>query len=298
MVDHCDNKTFPALGLQWWDGGQQEKAVIGEVDDSGENGKKRKSAEQIAQPAALEFEVTHDKDYGLKTFLYLLSAVSKGDKQQWLINRSLMDAFVFAFQKAGIEIKPDQNLTVLDVGCGYCQEALVINGFFGDKLMGDTSPTVKVIGIDISEKTIKEAIKANTVKGSSTSLSKVPDYLLLKQADATELDRYDFIPEKVDVITIRHQQISKSEETWTKIFQQALNKVKDGGVVVLTSYTGFEHTMMLEAMQSIGAEVVFSGENPGKSILTENSRMRSELIAASNSHVAVVRKKPNPELNV
>jgi hypothetical protein len=46
-----------------------------------------------------------------------------------------MDAFVFAFQKAGIEIKPDQNLTVLDLGCGHCQEALVINGFFGDKSM-------------------------------------------------------------------------------------------------------------------------------------------------------------------
>jgi SAM-dependent methyltransferase len=295
MVDHCANKTFLALGLQWWDGGQQEKAVIGEVDDSGENGKKRKSAEQIAQPAALEFKVTHDKDYGLKTFL---SAVRKGAKQRWLINRSLMDAFVFAFQKAGIEIKPDQNLTVLDLGCGYCQEALVINGFFGDKLMGDTSPTVKVIGIDISEKTIKEAIKANTVKGSSTSPSKVPDYLLLKQADATKLDQYDFIPEKVDVITIRHQHISGNEETWTKIFQQALNKVKDGGVVVLTSYIGFEHSMMLEAMRSIGAEIVFSGENLGKVILEKDSRMRSELIPATNSHVAIVRKKPNPELNV
>jgi hypothetical protein len=159
---------------------------------------------------------------------------------------------------------------------------------------GYTSPTVKVIGIDISEKEIKEAIKANTVKGSSTSPSKVPDYLLLKQADATELDQYDFIPEKVDVITIRHQQISASEETWTKIFQQALNKVKDDGVVVLTSCTESEHSRMLKAMQSIGAEIVFSGENPGRFVI--EPRLGSHI--ASNSHVAIARKKPNPQLNI
>jgi tRNA G10 N-methylase Trm11 len=161
--------------------------------------------------------------------------------------------------------------------------------------MGSSSPTTKIIGIDISETKIEEAIKVNTRMASASPLSfKVPDYLLLKQADATELDQYDFIPEKVDAITIRHQQISESEETWTQIFQQALNKVKDDGVVVLTSYTGFEHSMMLEAMQSIGAEVVFSGKNPGRFLI--DPKIGSEL--ASNSHVAIVRKKPNPELNV
>jgi hypothetical protein len=68
-----------------------------------------------------------------------------------------------------------------------------------------------------------------------------------------------------------------------RIFEQSLHRLKDDGVLVLTSYFDREHELALQAFRSLGAEVVITERNaesrelgtPGKSV---------------DRHVAVLRK--------
>src|SRR3972149_7852006 len=49
------------------------------------------------------------------------------------------------------------NARILDLGCGECDEALVLSGYFGNQPDCFDSEEVLVVGIDIDEKSIERA---------------------------------------------------------------------------------------------------------------------------------------------
>lgn len=146
----------------------------------------------------------------------------------------------------------------MDLACGRCNEASVLSAFFGGNNFGFASNKVKVIGVD----TDKQEIERARVNYNISQVDELRENFEFINGDATELDRYPLIPEQVDVVVIRHQQISEDVEKWTKILQQALERVRLEGIVVATSYSDDEHGMLLKTLEKLPCQVVVNQRNP------------------------------------
>ena len=83
---------------------------------------------------------------------------------------------------------------------------------------------------------------------------------------------------------MRHQNFWNGDMTWTKIYDEALHRLDENGLFVITSYFDREHKLALDAIQSLGAQLVCSERNP-------HSRQLGDAPNKSvDRHVAVFRK--------
>lgn len=178
--------------------------------------------------------------------------------------RLFWDMLVTTVAKAGYEPPQDKQTQVLDLACGRCGEGIVLSAFFGGNDFGSPSDRVKVTGVDVSQKDIDRAIKDNEKPNFSKSITTyyLPPNFEFIVGDATDLSKYPQVPQKADVVVIRHQQISDNEQLWTKIFRQALERVTSEGIVLITSFSDVEHEMALQALQKLPCDVVITQTNP------------------------------------
>ena len=92
--------------------------------------------------------------------------------------------------------------------------------------------------------------------------------------DAINLAGYGQIPSQFNVIFIRHQNLWHDRSTWQRIYDFALSRLTDDGILVITSYFDREHFLALELIKMLGGNVLVSERNhlsrelsyPGKSI--------------------------------
>jgi hypothetical protein len=199
-------------------------------------------------------------------------------------SEALAKALRHAFTQADIKI-PTQ-AKILDLACGPCSEASTLINFFGGSKNG-----TQLTGVDVME---PEIIIANEMNRDNPNTN-------FLQGDATNLNLINGVPEKVDIVSIRHQFVSSDPDVWEGIFQQGLDRLKNDGTMVLTSYTRYEHKEMLELMQRLGAKVVYSGENPGRKEIPINNHEDRKVLGidgvelkdgerAHYSHVAIIKK--------
>jgi len=170
--------------------------------------------------------------------------------------------------KSDYQPPQDRQTQILDVGCGKCEEGIVLSAYFGGGEFGSASDHTKVVGIDIKKEDIERAISGHKVPDFSEQITKyvLPSNFEFVHGDATKLDQYPQIPDQVDVVVIRHQQISDDEEIWTKIFQESLKKLSPNGIMILTSFSDIEHQMLMEKLKELEVEVIVDEKNPyGKS---------------------------------
>ncbi len=164
------------------------------------------------------------------------------------------------------DYQPPQNrqTLILDVGCGRCEEGIVLSAYFGGGEYGFPSENVKLIGIDIKKEDIEKAIFSHQRPDFSEQVTKyvLPPNFEFIHGDATKLDQYPQIPDQVDVIVIRHQQISANEKVWMEIFQKSLEKLSPNGIMILTSFSDIEHKMLMEKLKELDVEVVVNERNP------------------------------------
>jgi len=212
--------------------------------------------------------------------------------------RRFWNMLVATVTRSGYKPPQGRQTTILNLGCGRCEEGLVLSAFFGGEDFGNSSENVKLIGVDIKQKNIESAIRLYSLPDFSEKVTKHalrPNYEFIV-GDATNLDRYQQIPKEVDVVVIRHQQIANNEQTWVKIFQQAIQRVSKDGIIIITSYSDSEHELLIEALQKLDCEIVINQSNPYAKLLSHKEISHKKISLDRN--IAIIRKKNLPPSGV
>ncbi len=165
--------------------------------------------------------------------------------------------------KTGYTPPQDRQTTILDLGCGRCDEGLVLSAYFGGNNFGSDSNKVKLVGVDINQEEINKAISSNEKPDFSEEKTKyaLPPNYEFYCADATNLDSYPQVPQQADVVVIRHEQISADQDIWTRIFQTARDRVNPEGIILITSFSDIEHETALKALAQLDCGVVVNERN-------------------------------------
>lgn len=168
------------------------------------------------------------------------------------------------------------HLSLLNLACGRADETGVLA-----KLLAEKSKSAHIQGLDIRAPEIdqansrwKEELREQGNKSTSDFIVHRGDRLRDLQDVGTQ-----------DIAFLRHQNYWNDKPVWTQIFDQALEKLDEDGLLVITSYFDREHELATKALEQLGAIQVGSIINP-------NSRSLSDAPGKSvDKHLAVFRKK-------
>ncbi len=137
---------------------------------------------------------------------------------------------------------------ILNLGCGLCQEAIVLSGYFGGKPFGFDSKDVFLVGIDKNEKRIEDARKSYSfIKLAKGKVKYIPskNYQFI-QGDATRLR--ELVDGEFDIVVARHPNLIDQKDVWIMIFEEANMMTKDKGLFIGSSFTDFEHAYLRECI--------------------------------------------------
>ncbi len=168
-------------------------------------------------------------------------------------------------------------LNLLNLACGYCEEGAVLSASWGRG-----GRRVRQFAMDLRHAEIDKARRryaATERMFEAAGITKIrrrdegSDVEFIAD-DATSLVGYGEIPEHYDVVFIRHQNLWHDRAIWQRIYEFALARIADNGLLLITSYFDREHLLALELLKSLGGEILASERNwssrdlsyPGKSI--------------------------------
>lgn len=173
--------------------------------------------------------------------------------------RAYWNTLVSYVPRSGFRPPRNGKLTVLDLGCGTANYAVVLKSYFeGNKrYLDDSGRKVRYIGVDIEPKFLNVAREI---------FRNDPGYHFI-QGDARYLDRYPGIPGKVEVVILRHPgpflPFLEGSEVWPEIFEAAVNKVKKNGFLLFTCYAESEKEELLKILGRLPRyQVVLAEKNP------------------------------------
>jgi len=180
-------------------------------------------------------------------------------------------------KKSGVQIPrqpsdPSDGMQLLNLACGRADETEVLADVFGSK-----SDSIHLTGVDIRTREIGEA-KERWKKLPNKANA---DFLV---QDASQLGHLKQLGSAFDIAFMRHQNFWNGDTTWTKIYDEALHRLDDDGLLVITSYFDHEHRLALDAIQGLGAELVCSERNSDSRIITDAPNK------SVDRHLAIFRK--------
>ena len=166
----------------------------------------------------------------------------------------------------------ERSLRVLNLACGRADESGVLSN-----ILRPFSSSLQVIGVDIRDRELDVA-KSRWKSNSEVSFT-------FLHHDATKLSEIGALSEPFDIAFIRHQNYWNGDLTWKRIYDSALHRLKDDGLLIITSYFDREHLLALQAIQQLGATLLTTVRNP-------NSRILQDVPNKSvDRHVAVLQVK-------
>ena len=166
-----------------------------------------------------------------------------------------------------------EHLSLLNLACGRGDETGVLA-----KLLAEKSKSVQLQGLDIRAAEIDQA-NSRWKKQLGKNVS--ADFITHRGDQLRELSEVG----TPDIAFLRHQNYWNDKPVWTKIFDQALERLDEDGLLVITSYFDKEHELATKALQNLGAIQIGSIINP-------NTRALSDAPGKSvDKHLAVFRKK-------
>ena len=174
----------------------------------------------------------------------------------------------------GPHLLEKDHLSLLNLACGRGDETGVLA-----KLLSEKSSSAHLQGLDIRAAEIGQANsrwkkELAEKKASVDFITHRGDRLL----DLAEIGT-------PDIAFLRHQNYWNDKPVWTRIFDQALERLHQDGLLVITSYFDKEHELATAALENLGAIQVGSIINP-------NSRALSDAPGKSvDKHLAVFKKK-------
>lgn len=169
-----------------------------------------------------------------------------------------------------------EHLSLLNLACGRGDETGVLA-----KILAGKSKSAHLQGLDIRAAEIDQA-NSRWKKALEENKKVTADFITHRGDQLRELSEVG----NPDIAFLRHQNFWNDKPVWSKIFDQALDRLDDDGLLVITSYFDKEHELATEALENLGAIQVGSIVNP-------NSRALSDAPGKSvDKHLAVFRKKP------
>ena len=135
------------------------------------------------------------------------------------------------------------HLSLLNLACGRGDETGVLA-----KLLSEKSKSAHLQGLDIRAAEIDQANsrwktelqKAEEQTTSADFITHRGDRLL----DLAEIGT-------PDIAFLRHQNYWNDKPVWTQIFDQALERLNEDGLLVITSYFDKEHELATEALENL-----------------------------------------------
>ncbi|MEO5712278.1 MAG: class I SAM-dependent methyltransferase [Luteolibacter sp.] len=135
-------------------------------------------------------------------------------------------------------------LAVLNLACGRADETGALAAALAPAQIG------AYLGIDLRPYAIAEAARRWTLPGG---------IIEFRCGDAAAIDR---LVSQVDLIFIRHQNYWDDPSVWDRLLENALKALKPDGLLVCTSYFDREHELLLAALKTRGAEVLWNVRSP------------------------------------
>lgn len=131
--------------------------------------------------------------------------------------------------------------SILNLACGRADET----GALLDTLSEDTSGG-EYLGLDLRQAEIHEARRrwGDCWRPYGTVEFRVADVSISHQLPGEK--RYDFI-------FLRHQNYWDAPAIWDQIYRHALARLKQGGLLMFTSYFDREHELAIAAVKTLGA---------------------------------------------
>ena len=167
---------------------------------------------------------------------------------------------------------PEKPVQLLNLACGRADETSVLADVFGHGPEG-----IHLTGLDIRDREIGEARERwQKLHGQAAA-----DFLV---QDASKLSDLHELDDNFDVAFMRHQNFWNGDTTWSKIYDQALHRLNQDGMLVITSYFDREHQLALDAIQGLGAQLVCSERNTDSRILTDAPQK------SVDRHIAIFKK--------
>lgn len=172
---------------------------------------------------------------------------------------------------SGVNPNAQNPINLLNLACGRADESGVLADIFGKN-------GIHITGLDIRDRELdlaRERWKKHLPNHAQAEFH---------VQDGSKLDHMKQLHDHFDVVFMRHQNFWNGDSTWMNIYDQALHRLDEDGMMVITSYFDREHQQALQAIQSLGAELVCDVKNtdsrllfdaPGKSV---------------DRHVAIFRK--------
>lgn len=169
-----------------------------------------------------------------------------------------------------------EHLSLLNVACGRGDETGVLA-----KVLGSKAQTAHLQGLDIRAAQIDQANALWKKELSKMAGNLTADFITHRGDRLCDLSEIG----TPDLAFLRHQNFWNDRPVWTKIFDQALERLDEDGLLVITSYFDREHELAVEALKKLGAIQVGSLANP-------NSRVLSDAPGKSvDKHLAVFKKR-------
>lgn len=247
----------------------------------------------------------HDEDaMGINRDVYL--GLLKSYDEAGRDNLRFWNMLVEFVPRSDFRPPQDRPTVILDLACGRCDEGIELAKFFGGKnkigegKIGDED--AELYGIDSDPELIEDAKYNNgkmVITERSFNRELTPNYHF-EVGDATNLDTFPSLPSQADVVIIKHQQMvggpdygysdETAKETWGKIFQQALERISPGGIVIITSYSEFENQNLVKLLGDFNCEILVNETNPHSRSLVDE---RDPEIKDGNKDykILIVKKK-------
>jgi ubiquinone/menaquinone biosynthesis C-methylase UbiE len=169
-------------------------------------------------------------------------------------------------------IKAKDHLSLLNLACGRGDETGVLANILAEK-----SNSAHLQGLDIRAAEIDQA---NSRWKNSLERKTKADFIVHRGDKLLDLAEAG----TPDIAFLRHQNFWNDKPVWTRIFDQALQRLNEDGHLVITSYFDKEHELAVEALTKLGAIQVGSIKN-------RHSRALSDAPGKSvDKHLAIFRK--------
>jgi SAM-dependent methyltransferase len=189
-----------------------------------------------------------------------------GRSQSKLLSRRVTPAVPFSFPGIAADVRrlrdllalglraaewmPPEKVAVLNLACGRADETGVLLGAVAPR-----AAELFYLGIDLRPPEIAEA-KSRWIPSAP------PGWQLdFRAGDASRTDRMKQLP-PFDFVFIRHQNYWHDAAVWEVLYRNALDGLRPGGLLAITSYFDREHELAMACLSQCGGRKLADLRNP------------------------------------
>jgi hypothetical protein len=168
------------------------------------------------------------------------------------------------FRMTGYQVETRDEVKVLSLACGDCEEAAVVSAFFSSGIYGFPSRKAGVWGIDRDASAIERARRYAQLPPFSQRAQAflVPPRCEFTVGEPAKLDRFPGLPARLDVVMLRQACAEFRPENWKRLLDAGVSRLASNGVFFFTSNSGIAHERLLELLRSRGLNVLADEKNP------------------------------------